>query len=98
MEQLDPKKLTSEQGCDLVGECLDQFEIVSNQIIGHRRWSVDHELVFKDTVTGKFYQTYYSVGATESQCESPFEYEAPQVTEVRRVEKMIPVVTYEEVT
>ena len=37
------------------------------------RWSVYHTLVFEHE--GKFYQTQYSVGATEYQDESPWEFE-----------------------
>lgn len=53
-----------------------------------------HEIVFKDN--GKFYSTTYSVGATEMQDESPWEYEREvecievELREVK-VEKWMPV-------
>ena len=53
---------------------------VVDRIVDTSRWSVFHEIVFEDN--GKFYQTTYSVGATEMQHESPWEY----VDEVKCVE------------
>ncbi len=44
---------------------------ISDIIVQHRRWSVDHVRVFE--FEGKFYRTEYSVGATESQDEGPYE-------------------------
>lgn len=49
-------------------------EIVKrDEIVDNSRWSIIHELIFEHD--GKFWQTSYSVGATESQDESPWEYE-----------------------
>ncbi len=47
--------------------------VKSDEPIDTSRWSISHELVFK--YEGKFYMTYYSVGATECQDESPWEFE-----------------------
>lgn len=55
----------------------DGGETVYDRIVGHRRWSVDHERVFKHE--GKFYLTTYSRGATESQEERPYEYDANEI-------------------
>jgi len=44
-----------------------------DEIIGTTRWSVLHTIVFE--YEGKFYQTEYSIGATEQQDEGPWEYE-----------------------
>lgn len=44
-----------------------------NEIIDTTRWSVVYDIVFEHD--GKFYRTSYSVGATESQDESPWEYD-----------------------
>jgi len=52
-------------------DILDGDDVVSDVLSGHRRWSVDHRLVFRKD--GKFYQTRYSVGATEMQEESPWQ-------------------------
>lgn len=48
-------------------------ETVVDNIINHSRWSVAHERIFKHE--GRFFRTTYSVGATESQDEAPYEYE-----------------------
>lgn len=57
-------------------EVLYSPDVVLDEIIRHRRWSVDHRLVFKRD--GKLYETTYAVAATESQHEQPWDY----VTEV----------------
>lgn len=56
-------------------------DVVQDTIIDNSRWSIIHEIVFKWT-DRKYYKTTYSVGATESQDERPWEYE----TEVECVE------------
>lgn len=65
---------------------IDDAEIISDEIVDTRRWSVEHELVFR--FENKFYRTYYSVGATEMQDESPFEYDDDEIscTEVHPVQ------------
>ena len=64
---------------------------VYNEIEGTRRWSINYYMVFP--FEGKFYSARYSVGATESQDERPFEYdddqiECPEVHEVEVVKKV----------
>ena len=46
---------------------------ILDEICDTSRWSVNHSIVFADK--GKFYRANYSVGATEVQDESPWEYE-----------------------
>lgn len=62
---------------------------ISDEIIGHGRWSVHHEHIFE--FEGKFYRTTYSIGATESQDESPYDYEPDEIEceEVFPVEKVV---------
>jgi hypothetical protein len=55
----------------------DGGETVYDRITGHGRWTVHHERGFKHE--GKFYLTTYSVGATENQNVSPYEYEGDEV-------------------
>ena len=62
-----------------------KFEILENEIQDSSRWSIHYNLIFKVLETGKIYETSYSVGATESQDESPFEYEDDEI-EVTEVE------------
>ena len=72
---------------DLVYDEYDEtkFEILENEIQDRSRWSVHYNLIFKVLETGKIYETNYSVGATECQEESPFEYEGHEI-EVTEVE------------
>ena len=58
---------------------------VYNEIIDHTRWSVIHQIVFK--YKDKYWRTNYSVGATESQDEMPWEFDDyVTCTEVERRE------------
>lgn len=74
---------------------VDVAEVVQDEITDTTRWSVHHECVFK--LEDKFYMTDYSVGATEMQDESPYEYDGDwvRVTEVEEkqvtVTKFVPV-------
>lgn len=49
------------------------YNAIENHVIDNSRWSIQHEIIFEHE--GKFYQAYYSVGATECQDERPWEYE-----------------------
>lgn len=69
-----------------------QMEIgnsVKTDIVDSSRWSIHYDWIFK--FEDKFYQSSYSVGATESQDESPYEYEGEWVDchEVHQVEKLV---------
>jgi hypothetical protein len=50
---------------------------ISNEIAGKSRWSIEYERIFEHE--GKFYRTFYRMGATESQDESPYEYDEDQI-------------------
>jgi len=68
----------------------EEGEIVSDEIDGHRRWSVDHTLIFR--LDDKVWRAGYSRGATESQDEGPWEYEDEvDVDEMELVEKIVKV-------
>lgn len=61
---------------------------LENHIVDNSRWSIQHEIIFEHE--GKHYLAYYSVGATESQDESPWEYEQEvECTEVHKVPKLV---------
>lgn len=63
---------------------------ISDKIKDTSRWSVHHEIVFQ--YDNKFYKTYYSVGATEQQDESAWEYDDDiECFEVKLVEKLVKV-------
>ena len=60
------------------------YSAMINNIVDHRRWSVVHQIIFKHE--DKFYQTYYSEGATECQDESPWEFDDEiECVEVQKV-------------
>ncbi|MNW57758.1 hypothetical protein D3C74_355830 [compost metagenome] len=49
------------------------YSAMVDEITDTSRWSVHHKIIFEHD--GKFYRAYYSEGATEMQCESPWENE-----------------------
>lgn len=57
----------------LIDELDLPYSAIEDKVIDNSRWSIQHEIVFEHE--GKFYRTYYSVGATESQDERPWEYD-----------------------
>lgn len=75
------------------GSAAGGLEKISDTITGKSRWTVNYALVFRNTANGRFYEVGYSVGATESQDEGPFEYEPDLIPchEVRPVEKVVTV-------
>lgn len=79
------------------GEDYNNLALISDEITGTGRWSISHEMIFKDLESGKTYLTYYSVGATEYQDESPFEHDGEELAcvEVAPVERVI--IVYEPV-
>ena len=61
---------------------------IKDEIYDNSRWSVHHSIVFVHN--DKFYKTGYSVGATEMQDESPWEYDTDvECVEVKLVEKLV---------
>ena len=69
------------------------YEIISNKIVSKSRWSYISELIVKTLADGKFWKSFYSQGATESQDESPYEYGEPIFEEV--FPKQVEVTIYE---
>jgi len=93
-----PSKLFPKEELQLViWDDSETLEVIKDEITDTGRWTIHHYLVFKDIETGKFYLTYYSVGATEQQDESPFEYEDDEIScvEVEPVE--VKVISYKKV-
>ena len=75
----------------LLADSIGDKSTVLDEITDTSRWSIHHRRVFRHE--GKFYETHYSVGATEQQDESPYQYEEGTVEcpEVVPVEKTITV-------
>lgn len=73
----------------LYGEVEDS-KVIQDTIEGNSRWAIDHELIVQ--YKGKYYKTWYSVGATECQDQRPFEYEKEvKLIEVEQVEVTVKV-------
>ena len=92
--------LTYEDEMDLVSGDFNGFvtetmtvKSVQKEVTDTSRWSIMYEQVFSVTKNNetKYYKTGWSEGATESQDESPYEYEDDmiEVSEVFPVEKTI---------
>lgn len=77
-------ELTKEQGNQLIWGELDGWEQVdgSEEIIEQQRWMTLMEAVFEHIESNKFYRTHWQSGNTENQECDPFEYDAPDMTEV----------------
>ena len=67
----------------------DAYRIIRDEITDVGRWSIHHYIVIQRIEDGRFFADTYSVGATESQDESPWEYTPPAFTEVFPVERLI---------
>jgi hypothetical protein len=65
------------------------YSSIFDEILSTSRWSINHRCIFEDN--GKFYQAYYSEGATEMQDERPWEYD--DTVECQEVELKEVVVT-----
>ena len=68
-----------------------ELEVVRARISDQSRWSIFHEMIIHDVTDGKYYSTVYSVGATEAQDESPYEFEPEMVdvTEAFEVKQIV---------
>lgn len=55
----------------------ERGKTILDEIEGKSRWSIEYRRVFEHE--GKYYETYYRVGATESQDESPYEYDDEEI-------------------
>ena len=69
----------------------EKFKIILDRITSNSRWSIRHEIVVQRLGDNKFFKSKYSVGATECQDESPYEYCEPIFNEVEEKEKLIKV-------
>lgn len=72
----------------------DEGVVISDTITGKSRWSIIHTLIFRlpDQPPGEAWRVGYSVGATESQHEAPWEWEnTVTATLVREVERTVKV-------
>lgn len=81
-------KIFKEEARDILWGDSDNGELIQDDIIGHSRWSVEHEIVIR--YKGDYYIGYYSKGATEHQDEQAWEYEEEvEFFPAKKVEKVI---------
>ena len=78
--------LTREQAVDLLDGDSEEFKIIKDEIVDTSRWSNIYEIIIQRISDGKYFKDSYSVGATEQQDESPWEYDKPDFTEVFKKE------------
>lgn len=73
-ELVDYEEYFKESTEDIGPDELPLYRVISNEISGSSRWSIYYDMIFEEVATNTFYSTTYSVGATESQDERPYEY------------------------
>ncbi len=74
--------LTRERACAILDGDDDAYRVIRDEIVDTTRWSIVHSLVIQSVADNRFWSDCYSVGATESQDESPWEHSEPAFTEV----------------
>ena len=79
---------------EVLSEDIEGARVIEDNITHHGRWSVSRRLVFE--YEDKFWRTSYRIGATESQDESPWDYQSEiECFEVEPVAKTV--LVYEKV-
>jgi hypothetical protein len=66
--------LSREDALKIIYHDSTAYTLFEDTITGKSRWSIWHDVIFMDKLTGKFYKGDYTVGATEGQDEQPWEY------------------------
>jgi hypothetical protein len=90
-------KFTPREGREIVWGDDERFVTISNEIVDTRRWTLTKRLIVKRVSDGKFFETFYSKGATEMQEEKPFEYDKEaEFNEVKEIQKTITDYVWEE--
>jgi hypothetical protein len=69
--------------------------IIQDEIVDTSRWSIIHKLIF--AYDNKFWKVTYSVGATEVQDETPFQYDPPNIYCVEVIPVEVSTIIYQEV-
>ena len=90
-------KLTPEQGRNIVYRDNSNFEVILEEIVDTSRWSVHYRIIVRRKSDDKFFESYFSCGATEMQDEQPYEYDDEAIfDEVKPVKKIITDYTWED--
>ena len=83
--------LNANEGRLIISGDHKNFEVIEDRISGTGRWSIHHSVVVKRNSDGKFFESEYSEGATESQDERPYEWSNAEFNEVFEKTKTITV-------
>jgi len=74
---------------EVAGGYHEDYEQISKEMYDQRRWVTCFEVIVKRKSDGKFFRSQYCQGSTESQDQSPYEYDEKVFTEVFPVEKTV---------
>jgi hypothetical protein len=80
--------ISKEDARELICGDLEGWETIESDIVDTSRWSNCYRGIFKSP-DGKHYSLEWSEGATEQQDESPFDYDEPELVEVKAVPTMV---------
>ena len=86
-------KFTPEE-CRDIWECNDEFEVIKDEQYDSGRWASYHTLIVKRRSDGKYFETCYSQGLTESQWHRAFDEDDCEFSEVIPVEEIVTITKY----
>jgi hypothetical protein len=69
------KTFDKEEMAAVANDESELLEKIEDKIIDNSRWSIQHEMIFKELATQKHYISFFNRGATEYQDEGPYEYD-----------------------
>ena len=84
-------KVTVEEARNIAWDDSADFRMVEESVYDTSRWSIHKTGICEHIETNKFYELSWSVGATESQDEGPFEYESGDIELYEVVQKEVTV-------
>jgi len=83
-------KLTPQAGRNIVYGDDPNFKEILEEIEDTSRWSIHYRIIVRRLSDGKLFESGFRRGATESQDESPYEYESEAVfKEVKPIERVV---------
>jgi hypothetical protein len=74
-------------------ESVENLTFLKGKMVDTSRWSIHYQMIFINTEDGKFYRSSYS--STESQDESPYEYDGDDIECVEVFPRKVMVTIYE---
>ena len=83
---------SEEEARDIAYGDTSEFDEIVNDIEDTSRWTENHRIVVQRVSDGKYFESYYSQGLTESQDQRAYEYDEPVFTEV--FETVVEVIQY----